>query len=261
MPRFRFLRFAGFTGGVWSIRLSASSKVNGWSETDTSSCLRGLDMNSRTPFVSDWTGDAEAPASSVASASCYRGLENVGVLPVVEAPSELVQIERQIFLAHVVVRPDNSALQEAPKILDIVRVDAAAHVFALAMLNGLMRVEMLQIGVANIFVSRDQRDLIRDRLFNEKAQGVRVGLFDRLADDITLARYRTDHSHLSGVGRAAATIFCAHVRVAILLLSAKEGFINFDFRPSIWRRRSRASHARDGTYRRQSCRRSACHPL
>src|SRR4029077_15462467 len=96
------LAFARFTGGVLSIRFSASSKVIGWSETGISSVLRGRDMSNQAPFVSDWTGDAEAPARSVASASCYRGFENVRILAVVKSPSELVQVERQVFLAHVV---------------------------------------------------------------------------------------------------------------------------------------------------------------
>jgi hypothetical protein len=67
-----FSRFAGFTGGVLSIRVDASSTVNGWSETGISSFLRGLDMSSQTPIASGWIGDAEASASSDASASIYH---------------------------------------------------------------------------------------------------------------------------------------------------------------------------------------------
>lgn len=186
-------------------------------------------MSNQTPFALYWTGDAEAPASSVASASCYRGLENVGILSVVKTPRELVQVERQILLAHIVIRPDDAPLQEAPEVFDVIRVNAAAHVFALAMMDGFVRVEMLQIRVANILVSRDQGDFVLDGLFHEKAQGVGIGFFDRLTDHVTLARNRADDGHLARIGRSTAAVFGADVLVAVLLLAAKEGFINLNF--------------------------------
>jgi hypothetical protein len=50
----------------------------------------------QTPIASAWSGDAEAPASSDASASRYRGLEDVRLFAVIETPRKFVQIERQI---------------------------------------------------------------------------------------------------------------------------------------------------------------------
>src|SRR5216683_2258727 len=58
-----------------------------------------------------WTHDAEAPASSDASASCYRLAENVGILAVIETELKLCEIERQIFLAYVVISADDSTLE------------------------------------------------------------------------------------------------------------------------------------------------------
>src|ERR1700731_3412523 len=49
-----------------------------------------------------WTRDAEASASSDASASCYGLSKDVGILAVVVAKLKLVQVQRQVFLAHVV---------------------------------------------------------------------------------------------------------------------------------------------------------------
>ena len=46
-----------------------------------------------------WTRDAEASASSNASASCYCAPEDVGILAIVVAELKLVQVERQIFFA------------------------------------------------------------------------------------------------------------------------------------------------------------------
>jgi hypothetical protein len=73
-------------------------------------------MSNQTPIASDWTGDAEAPASSVASTSCYRGFEDVRVLAVVKAPSELIQIERQILLGNAVIGADHATLQQTPEV-------------------------------------------------------------------------------------------------------------------------------------------------
>ena len=73
-----------------------------------------------------WTGDAEASASSVVSASCYRLSEYVVVLAVVMPELKLVKIQGQIFLADVVVRPDDSPFEKAPEGFDIVRVSASS---------------------------------------------------------------------------------------------------------------------------------------
>src|SRR5260370_10120855 len=62
-----------------------------------------------------WTGDAEAPASSDASASCYRLAENVRILAVIETELKFCEVERQILLAHVVISAHYAALDERPK--------------------------------------------------------------------------------------------------------------------------------------------------
>jgi hypothetical protein len=46
-------------------------------------------------------------ASQPVSASCYRRTEDVGVLPVVVAPLELGDVERQILAADVVERAND----------------------------------------------------------------------------------------------------------------------------------------------------------
>ena len=83
-----------------------------------------------------WTRDAEASASSDASAFCYDFIEDVGILAVVEAIGKLVRIERQIFLAHVVVR---AALRERPQRFDVIGVNVPAHIFATRIANGFVR--------------------------------------------------------------------------------------------------------------------------
>ena len=77
-----------------------------------------------------WTGDAEAPASSGASASCYRLAENVAFFAVVKAELKFVQVEWQVFLAHIVVGADHAALEQAPE-----RFDASAYGFCRARIH------------------------------------------------------------------------------------------------------------------------------
>src|ERR1035437_4053778 len=75
-----------------------------------------------------WLAPPAAAASQVASASSYGCSENIGILAVVEPIAKFIEIERQIFLADVVVGADNSALQKRPERFHIVRVNVAAHV-------------------------------------------------------------------------------------------------------------------------------------
>ena len=76
--------------------------------------------------------DAEASASSDASASYYRCPEDIGILATVVTELKLVQIQRQIFLAYVVISADDAALQQRPEVFNVVGMDLAAHIFALA---------------------------------------------------------------------------------------------------------------------------------
>ena len=60
---------------------------------------------------------AEAVASGASSASCYDAHENIRVLPIVEPELKLVQVERQVGPADIVVGADHAALQERPDVI------------------------------------------------------------------------------------------------------------------------------------------------
>lgn len=64
--------------------------------------------------------------------------KHVRVLPVVEAPRKLIPVERQIILADVVEAAHNAPFDQAPERLNVVRVDFAANVFTLSMMDGFM---------------------------------------------------------------------------------------------------------------------------
>lgn len=171
------------------------------------------------------SGLSEAPSSPDTSVSCYRVLEHVRVVPVVVPKRELVQVEREILAADVVIGPHDASLQQAPKLVQIGRMDLPANVLTAAVGNPLVVVTMLrQPDVDLTLIGRDQINLLADRLFHERVQRVRVGRFDQLADDVPLAGNRADYGHF----RATATDANALADVPILVLSADLGFVHFD---------------------------------
>jgi hypothetical protein len=72
-----------------------------------------------------WLSEAEVPASADASASCYDFAENIGILAVVVRELKLREVERQILLGNVVIRPYNATLEQRPARFDVIRVDLA----------------------------------------------------------------------------------------------------------------------------------------
>src|SRR5215469_7429780 len=88
-----------------------------------------------------WRLDAcsEASASYHASAACYRRTEDVLIFPVIVAKLELSKVQRQIFFAYMVEAPHNPAFQQAPERFDIVGMNFATNIFALAVAHCVMR--------------------------------------------------------------------------------------------------------------------------
>lgn len=172
-----------------------------------------------------WYG-AGALASSGASASCYCRAEDVRVLAVVEPKLELIQIERQVFAADVVIRPDHAALQQRPEVVDVGRMHLAAHVLAGAVVHGVVLVAAgPQIAVAGVVVGRDQIDLFAYRLAHEAVERARVGVLDHLADHVAFAADRADDRRLVAARPALAAAFAG---VAVLVLAAHVGFVDLD---------------------------------
>ena len=99
----------------------------------------GVNVQSQTPSASVWCDDAEASASSDASASCYRRFEDVGVLAVIEAPRKFIQVERQITLRDVVIPADYATLEQTPERFQIVGMHLATDVLASRMIDGFVR--------------------------------------------------------------------------------------------------------------------------
>jgi len=138
---------------------------------------------------------AEAASSAASSASCQYRLEYVGIIAVVMAELKLSQVHRQIFLADVVICPDDTTFQKCPETLDIICVDLAAHVFASAVIDRFMRTP--KMAVALVIVGHDQRNFGIGDVANEAAQGASVGIANHPADHVPFPRDRADDSNLA----------------------------------------------------------------
>ena len=92
----------------------------------------------------------EAIASRHASASGarYRLAEDVGILAIVVAELELGEIQRQILLADVVVRADDSALEQRPEAFNVVVRASTAHVFMPLVIDSLVRKCLIELLIA-----------------------------------------------------------------------------------------------------------------
>src|SRR5216683_7607321 len=124
--------------------------------------LLRLAARSRTSIVPICCRDAEASASSGASASCYSTPEDIRIVPIVKSERELRKVQRQVFLAHIVVSAENPALQERPERLHVVGMHDAAHILTLAMIHRVMRklLPAREILITGVLIGCDQFNLI-----------------------------------------------------------------------------------------------------
>src|SRR5208282_4081992 len=100
--------------------------------------------------------DAEADASVPTSASSYHVEENVFVISIVEAVLKLREIQRQIFLAHVMIRAKHATLEQRPERFDAVCMDLTAHVLAGTVRDHFVRHRPFQIAITGVLIGRDQ---------------------------------------------------------------------------------------------------------
>jgi len=173
---------------------------------------------------------SEAPASCCASAASYGLSKDVVIVPIIESELKFREVQRQVLPADVVVGADNAALQEAPEILDVVRVNLTANVFLGPVINCFVATNVIRhpLAIACTHVSRDQIHFLRNGLVDEAIERVDARILNDLTDDIALARDRADDGGLAGVGRAAAAILLAGFPVPVFLFAADVGFVHFN---------------------------------
>jgi hypothetical protein len=172
-----------------------------------------------------WLSGAEAPASPVASASCYSRSENVFVLAVIVTELELREVEREILRADVMKAAHDAALQERPERFYIVRVNFAANVFAIRMLNRIVFIANgVQVVVALPFICRYQINLVANGLTDESIERSRVRSFDYLTDHVTLPADGSDDRGFPAQARNMLFL----IPMAIFVFTVDAGFIDFD---------------------------------
>ncbi len=168
---------------------------------------------------------SEAPASPGASVACYSRTKNIFVVPIVESKNKLVQIQRQIFSAHAVIRANNATFQQRPERFNAVRMDRTSNVLAFHMRHGRMRKACInQLPIPAMIVSRNQSDLAIYGHPYKVVKRSHIGNLDELANNITLASNRANDCHFV---RSASDAF-ALVAMPVFVFAADIGFINFD---------------------------------
>jgi hypothetical protein len=172
---------------------------------------------------------AEAASSAASSASCYHLKEKIWIIPLVEPELKFVQVERQIGLTYLVIRPDDAALEQRPESFNRVCMNDAAHVFATAVADDFVRQRFrsrAEQSIAAMFIARNQFDpLLIDHLTDEAIQRPSIGVLYHLADHLTFASNSADDGDFaSGPAPDWRGIFSA---VAIVRLAANVGFVHF----------------------------------
>ena len=85
--------------------------------------------------------------------------EDIRVLPVIITELELGNIERHIFAAHFVERPDYAALEDRPEAFDGLSVNCADDILPSRMINSHVRVVLVERIVARILIGAKQATL------------------------------------------------------------------------------------------------------
>lgn len=177
---------------------------------------------------------AETVTSDHASAASYRCLKHIGVEAVVVAELKLRDIQRHIFGRHFVERADHAALEDAPKAFNRVRVDRTDNVLLLVVLHGLARI-FDQPVVNLIVVSCQQANLVGNDFAHKRHGVLGVDVIENAGNHVTLPLDCADDRRLAGSLRAGLAVVSL-VPMAVLVLAADVGFVDFDDAAQLKRR-------------------------
>ena len=155
---------------------------------------------------------AETDASDLASAHCYRVLENIGVQSVVITELKFRDVQRQVLPADLVEAAHNPALQQRPEAINGLRVHHAVNVLLLGMADEAVREVTFEVPIAGMFIGNEEANVIGDGLPNKPVQGSGISIVDDSRDHVTLALDRADNDKLasnagSGVFLVPMTVF------------------------------------------------------
>lgn len=158
------------------------------------------------------------------SASADSRAENVRVFTIVIPELELVNVELEIFLANLMERSDNAALNHRPEPLDGVGMNCAVHILPCAMTDHATRV-IFQVIVGRVFVCGKQGNFMGYSLTHKGIKGFVVGIGDHAGNDVALALNCTGNNGLSA---ATLTTRRPLIFVLVLVFPTNVGFIHLD---------------------------------
>jgi hypothetical protein len=164
--------------------------------------------------------------SDCVSATTYGRAEDVRVAPIVIAKFEFRNIERQIFAAHLVISPNDAALDERPKALNRVGVNRADNMLADGVIDRLMRETVLQSHIAGIGVSAEQANSVRNGLADKGFECETARIVDNPSDDVAFTTHRADDWGLASVTASARSAL--FVPMPVLVASADVSFVNLN---------------------------------
>jgi hypothetical protein len=170
---------------------------------------------------------SEAPASRCASASSplYRLAENIGFATIVVTELKLREVEREILRADMMVRANDSALEQRPETFNAVGMNLTANVFVLGMLHGFVFItQSVQVVIATVLIGSDKTHLIADNLADKAVERSRVRSFDYLTDYIAFTADRADNR--SFPAQTGNVLFLTPM--AILVFAVKTRLVYFD---------------------------------
>jgi hypothetical protein len=99
-----------------------------------------------------WMSAADAVSSAASSVSCYNSVENIRVLAIVESKRKLVEIKRKVLRADLVVVANDGTLQQTPERFNRLRVNLAANVLIVAVVQVFVRQVFAQIAIVIRFI-------------------------------------------------------------------------------------------------------------
>lgn len=166
------------------------------------------------------------------SACADRRTENVAVLAVVKTKLELGNVERQVFLRHVMEGPNKPALNQRPERLDRIGMNRTDDILPALMVNERMREVLTQLPIASVCIGAEQAYLFGNCRTDEVTQGFTGYAIENSRDDISVTSNGAHHySFTTAPGtasRASSTGAAALVLMPVLSFAADVGFIDSD---------------------------------
>jgi len=160
------------------------------------------------------------------SASFDCRSKNVGVLSIVIPKLKLSDVKMQIFPANLMVRPNNTTLEDRPESFNRIRVDRANDMLTDGVVDGLMGETMFQSDIARIGISTEKAYAVRYRFADEGFKRISIGILDNASNYVA---FPLDCAHYRSFASVAAPTLPAFlVPMSVLIAPAAVAFINLN---------------------------------